>query len=201
VQVGGGGESESCVVDSHTPIQADGADIRQGIAQSRLFSLGWTVCTVGFTVGAMAEISEAVSESAVLAAREVRVVYSRLRRRLRETYDTGGLTPSQTSVLSRLDKEGPASTSELAAAERVRPQSMAATLGALDERGLIRRRPDPGDGRRHLVEMNEAGRALMDDKRRAGEEWLARSLQESLTEEERQTVIEALALLERLTHS
>lgn len=149
----------------------------------------------------MDETSEVVSASAVRAAHEVRVVVGRLRRRFRETYDTEGLTPSQTSVLSRLDKEGPASASALAAAERVRPQSMAATLSVLEERGLVQRRPDPSDGRRQLVSASEAGRAFLADKRRAGEEWLARALQEHYTEEERRTVIEALALLDRLTRS
>ncbi|WP_432280735.1 MarR family winged helix-turn-helix transcriptional regulator [Streptomyces luomodiensis] len=142
-----------------------------------------------------------MSASAVRAAHEIRVVIGRLRRRFKETYDNEELTPSQTSVLSRLSKEGPASTSDLAAAERVRPQSMAATLGALDERGLIQRRPDPHDGRRQLVSVSEAGGAFLADKRRAGEEWLARSLETGYTEAERQTILEALALLDRLTRA
>ncbi|MEU9130363.1 MarR family transcriptional regulator [Kitasatospora sp. NPDC048540] len=139
------------------------------------------------------------TDSAVRAAQELRVVFSRLRRRLRQTYDTDGLTPTQTSVLSRLSKDGPASASDLAAAERVRPQSMAATLAVLDERGLVLRRPDPGDGRRQLVSLSDTGQAFLADCRRAGEEWLARSLQAHFTEQERQTVVEALALLDRLS--
>jgi DNA-binding MarR family transcriptional regulator len=146
----------------------------------------------------MPELAE-LSGSAVRAAHEVRTTVVRLRRRLKQTYDTEGLTPSQTAALSRLDKDGPASTSELAAAEGVRHQSMAATLAALEERGLVQRRADPGDGRRQLVSVSTAGRAFLEDKRRAGEEWLARALQERYTERERQTVLEALALLERLT--
>lgn len=142
-----------------------------------------------------------VAASAVHAARDVRVAVSRLRRRFRETYDLGELTPSQTSVLSRLDKQGPATASALAAAERVRPQSVAMTLSALDERGLIERRPDPHDGRRQLVSLSAAGREFLDDSRRAGEEWLARALHERFTEGERRTVIEAMALLERLASS
>lgn len=149
----------------------------------------------------MGAMDENVSESAVRAAHEVRVVFSRLRRRLRETYDTAGLTPSQTSALSRLSKEGPASASDLAAAERVRPQSMAATLVGLEERGLIRRRPDPGDGRRQIVSMTDAAQTFLADKRRAGEEWLARSLQEGYTERERGVIVEAMALLDRLARS
>lgn len=140
-----------------------------------------------------------VAESAVHAAREVRVVVGRLRRRLREVYDTSELTPSQTSLLSRLGKEGPASLSDLAAAERVRPQSVAATLGALDERGLIQRRPDPHDGRKFLVSLSEAGQRFLGDKRRAGEEWLARAFDERYDEDERRTVIAAMTLLDRLT--
>ncbi|WP_055554199.1 MarR family winged helix-turn-helix transcriptional regulator [Streptomyces sp. NBRC 110028] len=146
----------------------------------------------------MAETPPGMSASSVRAAHEIRIVVGRLRRRLRETYDVEGLTPTQTSVLSRLSKDGPSSASGLAAAERVRPQSMALTLGALDERGLIERRPDPDDRRRQLISVSETGQAFLEDKRRAGEEWLARSLESGFTEDERQTVIEALALLDRL---
>lgn len=140
-----------------------------------------------------------VAESATRGARELRVGLSRLRRRLKETSDPRELTASQTSVLSRLSKGGAVTASELAAAERVRPQSMASILSALDERGLIARRPDPGDGRRQLVSLSGAGHELVEDQRRAGEEWLARALQERFTESERHLLIEAFALLERLT--
>ena len=147
----------------------------------------------------MTETPDGMPVSAVRAAHEIRVVVGRLRRRLKETYDNEELTPTQTAVLSRLSTDGPASTSDLAAAERVRPQSMAATLGVLDERGLIRRRPDPDDGRRQLISLSESGTAYVDDRRRAGEEWLARSLESGYTQEQRQTIIEELALLDLLS--
>lgn len=141
-----------------------------------------------------------ISESAARAARDLRVVFGRLYRRFKELADNQDLTPSQASVLSRLGKEGDASASDLAAAERVRPQAVAPTLAVLDERGLIERRPDPDDGRRQLISLSPAGHALFDDARRAGDEWLTRAMQEHYTEAERQSLIRAIALLERLTN-
>lgn len=140
-----------------------------------------------------------ISASAARASRELRVVFGRLYRRFKELADNQELTPSQASVLSRLGKEGDASASDLAAAERVKPQAVALTLTALAERGLIERRPDPDDGRRQVVSLSPAGRTMFTDARRAGDEWLTRAMQENYTEAERQTLLKAIALLERLT--
>jgi DNA-binding MarR family transcriptional regulator len=141
---------------------------------------------------------ETIPASSVRAAKDIRTVFSRLRRRLREVAGLGDLTPSQTSVLSRLERGAPVSASDLATLERVRPQSMAATLAAIAEHGLIERRPDPADGRRQLISLTEAGRETIAGSRRQREEWLARALTDHYTEAERQKVIEALALLDRL---
>jgi DNA-binding MarR family transcriptional regulator len=123
-----------------------------------------------------------------------------LRRRLREVADGRDLTPSQTSVLSRLGKDGPSSASVLAVAEHVRPQSMATTLAALQERALIQRQPDPEDGRRQVVTLTVIGRERVEENRQAREVWLVRALRDECTEDERQSVIGAMAVLERIAH-
>jgi DNA-binding MarR family transcriptional regulator len=135
----------------------------------------------------------------VTAARELRVLFSRLRRRLRSLAIDDDLTPSQTAVLTRLWKEGPSSASALAGAERVRPQSMATIVSALEQRGLIQRTPDPEDGRRQVVSLTGAGRRRAESHRQVREEWLARAIQERYSEPERRVILDALSLLERLT--
>ena len=142
---------------------------------------------------------DGIGESAVAAARELRVVFSRLRRRLRDVATGSDLTPSQTAALTRLWKEGASSASALADAERVRPQSMATIVAALEQRGLIERTPDPEDGRRQVVSLTEAGRDRAESDRQVREEWLARAMQERYSERERRIILDALSLLERLT--
>ncbi|MFJ9539580.1 MarR family winged helix-turn-helix transcriptional regulator [Streptomyces sp. NPDC101225] len=143
--------------------------------------------------------AEGISDSAARAARDLRVVFSRLRRRIREVARSEELTPPQVSALTLIAKHGAATASALAVAEGVRPQSMATTLAALDRHGLIRRSPDPDDGRRQLVTLTDTGRQRAEGDRQAREEWLARTLQDRFTEDERQRLLEGLTLLERLT--
>ncbi|UMB68988.1 MarR family winged helix-turn-helix transcriptional regulator [Mycobacterium paraterrae] len=142
---------------------------------------------------------DGISESAVSAARDLRVLFSRLRRRLRGVATGEGLTPSQTAVLNRLWKDGASTTSALATAEQVRPQSMATIVAALEQQGLIQRAPDPNDGRRQVISLTAAGRRRAESDRQAREEWLARAMQERYSERERRVINDALSLLERLT--
>lgn len=136
----------------------------------------------------------AVTPAAGAAARDLVVLFRRLRKRLREV-PTGGLTPSQASVMLRLYKDGASSTTVLAAAEGVRPQSMTVILNALEESGLIQRRPDPEDGRRQIITLSDAGKARAEGDREARHGWLAQALEQRLDSQQLQTVNEALALL------
>src|SRR5437588_11819409 len=111
------------------------------------------------------------SEPALLAS-DLRDVLGRLVRRLRAE---NRFPLSHGAVLGRLDREGAQSVSDLAVAERVRPQSMAQTVGDLEADGLVVRSPDPGDRRRALVELTDEGRAALEADRRRREGWLARA--------------------------
>ncbi|MFG3129782.1 MarR family winged helix-turn-helix transcriptional regulator [Streptomyces tendae] len=142
--------------------------------------------------------NESPSASAVQASREVRAVISRLRRRILKASEVEDLTLGQSSVLARLSDQGSVTASELAAIEGVRHQSMTATVTALASMGLVERRPDPDDGRRLLLTLTPEGVRRVEEGRQVRTEWLAERLQHRCTEEERHTVIAAMAVLERL---
>ena len=130
-------------------------------------------------------------------AHEFRETIGRVVRRLRT--ETGGQPPvGQLAVLGRLDREGPASTSDLAAAERMRPQSMAQTVRDLETAGLVSRRPDPDDRRRVLVELTPTGRERLGATRAQRETWLSEMFEREFSDAERETLRDALALLRRI---
>ena len=143
-------------------------------------------------------MSDQPHESSVVAAREVVVAYGRLKRRLLSVAGRGGLSPSMVTVLSRLDREGPSTTSRLAADEGVRPQSMAKTVAALEDQDLIVRRPDPEDGRRQILDLADSARGLLHGSREQRHHWLVEVLDERLDEAERQTLLEATRILEKV---
>ncbi|MFC7384547.1 MarR family winged helix-turn-helix transcriptional regulator [Sphaerisporangium rhizosphaerae] len=139
------------------------------------------------------------SPSAVQASREIRAVISRLRRRILNASQAEDITLGQASVLARLSGEGGVTASELASAEGVRHQSMTATVTSLAAMGLVERSPDPADGRRLLITLTAEGHRRVEEGRQARTEWLAGRLQDRCTEQERQAVIAAMAVLQRLT--
>jgi DNA-binding MarR family transcriptional regulator len=130
-----------------------------------------------------------------LVASELRGVIGALVRRLRAQH---GFPLSHGAVLGRLDRSGPLSVSDLAAAERVRPQSMAQTVSDLESEELVERRPDPNDRRRALVELTKLGREVLRADRRRREGWLAQAIEQDLNGEEQSVLGEAVELLRRL---
>jgi DNA-binding MarR family transcriptional regulator len=128
-------------------------------------------------------------------AHELRETLGRVVRRLRA--EPGPPVP-QLTLLGRLSREGPASISDLAAAERMRPQSMAQTVRELENAGLVSRRADPEDRRRAFVELTPAGAEKLEATRAAREDWLAQTLEADLDADERELLRRALVLLGRI---
>jgi DNA-binding MarR family transcriptional regulator len=141
------------------------------------------------------------SEAAL--AGELRVLSGKFKRRLREQAQLrdGDLTWSQVSVLSRLDREGPATVTTLARAEVMRSQSMGVIVAALEAAGLVKGTPDPNDGRQTLLSLTETCLERLRAGRAAREDWLCRVIRARLSPVEQRQLADALKLLERIIES
>jgi DNA-binding MarR family transcriptional regulator len=147
----------------------------------------------------MPTLPDAAADTDVSAlAVELRVMLGKLRRRLREHANLGGLTLSQTSVLGLLERAGPATVTTLARAEGVRPQSMGATVAALEAAGLVSGSPDPSDGRQTILSLTDACREFVKNSRAAREDWLCHAIQSKLAPNEQAALANGVALLKRL---
>ena len=131
---------------------------------------------------------------------ELRESVSLLLRRMRQT-SPGDLTLPENAALARLNRCGPTTSSALAKLEQISPQSMGATLAGLEARGLVARHADPADGRRVLLSLTEAGQRVLQGKRNARNEQLARALSANFTPGEIRLLAEAAPLLGRLAQS
>jgi DNA-binding MarR family transcriptional regulator len=134
-------------------------------------------------------------------AAALRVSIGLLLRRMRQVRPDGELSLPETSALARLDRSGPATSSALAKEEQISPQSMGATLAALEARGLVARQPDPDDGRRAVLTLTGAGQQVLRDKRSARVAQLAAALSSAFSPAEVIQLKAAAPLLERLAHS
>lgn len=135
---------------------------------------------------------------ALVLAGELRVLLGKLKRRLREEVHPGDFTASQMSVLSRLEREGPATVTALAIAEGVRPQSLGATVAVLTAAGMVSGMPDPEDGRQTILSLTATCREWVGAARAAREDWLFRGIQVKLTADEQETLAVGIKLLSRL---
>lgn len=136
--------------------------------------------------------------SSELAAR-LRLVVTRLSRQLRQRAEIG-ISPTQMSALAAIERHGSMTLGELAAHERVQPPSITAVVTRLEDQGLVERRPDPGDRRVARVEVTRDGHKLVARSRSRKDAELDRRLG-ALTDDERATLADATAILERLVEA
>jgi DNA-binding MarR family transcriptional regulator len=138
------------------------------------------------------------TELASTIALEVRTVFRKVKRHLRAQGERGDLTPSQVSVVLRLEESGSATVSSLARAEGMRPQSMSAVMTPLQQTGLVRGSPDPNDGRQTQMSLTPKCIKWLKRGRDARQDWLTRRISQKLSVHEQEKLRAALALLRKL---
>jgi DNA-binding MarR family transcriptional regulator len=122
-------------------------------------------------------------------------------RRMRQPLAEGELTLPERSALSKIGRDSPLTAAELAKQEQISPQSMGATLAALESRGLIARAPDPSDGRRAILSLTAAGATALHAKRAMRDALMTQALASNFTDVERAQLMAVAPLLERLAET
>jgi DNA-binding MarR family transcriptional regulator len=121
-------------------------------------------------------------------------------RRVRAASAAQELSWTESAVMARLAREGPATTADLARSENMKPQSMGPTVAALEERELVERKPHPTDGRQMNIALSAKGLAVRKSAKDAKRTWLAQAIAE-LDEQDRQTLFAAAEIIQRLANS
>jgi DNA-binding MarR family transcriptional regulator len=127
---------------------------------------------------------------------QLRLSLFRLSRRLRKRSEIG-LTPSQQSAMSTIERHGPVRLSRLGELEQINKSSVTRLVAKLEARGLIARLPDADDGRSWQLALTPAGRRLMDESSMRANTYLARQIA-ALTAGDQRRILEVIPVLQRL---
>jgi DNA-binding MarR family transcriptional regulator len=110
----------------------------------------------------------------------------------------GALSLNQVAVLGRVATHGPITPGEVAAQLRMMPQSLTRTFAALEGMAYLHRMADPDDGRQSLLAVTGEGRAALRAEMAPRDRWVARAMDAVLSDEEREVLLAAAELMERL---
>jgi DNA-binding MarR family transcriptional regulator len=130
----------------------------------------------------------------------LRGVIPRLARQLNDTSTGEGLTPTQYSVLALVRVRGPIGLAELTELEGLNPTMLSRIVKVLDERGLIRRLPDPSDMRAARVAVTPEGEKTHERVREQRTQVLAECI-EGLPPQIAETLLAAVPALEELAEA
>lgn len=118
-------------------------------------------------------------------------------RRVRAAAATHELSLTEAAAMARLDNHGPATIADLARAESMKPQSMGTTIAALEEMGIVERKPHPTDGRQVYIALTTKGAAVRKSGKDARRAWLMQAVLQ-LDERERETLFKAGEIIQRI---
>jgi DNA-binding MarR family transcriptional regulator len=138
------------------------------------------------------ETAEAALAAGVAAALE------RLLGLFRWLSPPSGLSLTAAATLATLERSGPCRLTALADHEAVTQPAMTQLVARLQGAGLVRRAADPADGRVVQVEITDAGRAVLAQRRAVRAERLAGMLAD-LSADERAALAAALPAMDALT--
>lgn len=136
----------------------------------------------------------------VQPAAQLRVLFGRISRRLRQTQAGAGLTPTQLSVLATVVRHGPLGLAQLSQREGINPTMLSRIVAKLGGQGLVTRRSDPLDGRAAVLLATAKGGRLQRRIQLERNDSLGQRF-EQLPESQRQLLLNAMPAMEALADS
>lgn len=132
-------------------------------------------------------------------AAALRTAISRIVKVLRrETRNEAMLSITERSTLVQIEQHPGLQPTELAAMERVTAQSMSQVTNHLVSLGFLEKKPSTEDKRKVLLFATPAGKEYIGRLRKEKQEWLARTLQEKITPQEKEVLLAAIAIMTKL---
>lgn len=132
-------------------------------------------------------------------ASDLRTVVTRLVKKMRKESVTGQqLSMTERSTLALLQQHKELLPSELASMEHITNQSMSQIVSHLLELGYISRTASVTDKRKVIIALTTEGERTIMRVRSEREEWLAKAINESCTDEEAALLKQAIGPLTKL---
>jgi DNA-binding MarR family transcriptional regulator len=135
------------------------------------------------------------------AATELRESMMAVTRQMRRHRPDHGLTLSQLELLGEVSRTGVTTPAELGTRLHVRVQSLTDSINELVSRGFIARRPDESDRRRQLIEITDAGNALLEADRAERDAWLHATMRDNLSQLEFDLLMLVAPVLRKLAYA
>jgi DNA-binding MarR family transcriptional regulator len=132
-------------------------------------------------------------------ASSLRTAVSNLHKGLRKQADSvKEYSMTEVETIGHLFRSPSLLPTELAALTRITTQSMSQILKKLEEHGIIKRTPSKDDGRKVFISLTPFGKKMVEKVRYDKDEWLKGTIEKSLTEKEKELIIKALPILNKL---
>lgn len=130
-------------------------------------------------------------------ASDLRAVISALHKGLRR-FSVNSYSMTEMETIGLLTREPALLPSQLAALTRVKTQTMSQILNKLEAQRVIKRTPSKEDKRSILISLTAPGRKMVQQMRYERDEWLRHAIDTALTEKEKDLLIKAVPLLNKL---
>jgi DNA-binding MarR family transcriptional regulator len=132
----------------------------------------------------------------------LRSVIAALHKGLRKQSDSGNTySMTEMETIGHLIRNPALMPTELATLTRVKTQSMSQILKKMEEQGVIKRTLSKEDKRKVYISLSASGKKMVEKIRYDKDEWLKNMIEQSLSDKEKELLIKALPVLNKLVET